>query len=245
MSATSSASAACSPWRPAAVRSADAPSRRAAALRAHRLATWCTTAGDAAGLGVDLLDPRVVRSRSRVQGGDGTDRVPVDRPDRAALLGRGQARGNGHEGRRSLEPMGHDEQVPPAGDLQGAIDRDLGRLGPGRIEIVDHLEHRGVSRGIQVRRPAPCPHACWPVNDVSAPAMGEDRQLRAEPRLSDAGPPGHHDRPPVARGCPPPVPAEPAQIRVAADQRDDRVQLRRQRRKPGRGRGFADRRRRG
>ena len=139
-------------------------------------------------------------------------------------------------GRRGLEPVGDDEQVPPARRPPAAPSIVAWAASAPAASRSSTTSSTAASAGRHPGPPAGHRRArLRPVDDVSAPAVGEDRQLRAEPRLADAR--AARTSRPSARGPrlrASPVPAEPAQLGVAADQRDDRVELRRQRRKPGR-----------
>ncbi len=193
----------------------------------------------AVGLGHDLAEGGVVRRPAGVEGGDRPDGGRVEGAEAPPLLRRRQALGERQQGRRRLEPVDHEEQVGATPDLAG--DGRCGRgegLGGG-VEVVDHGERRRPG-GRRAENVVPAAAAPGDVPHQRAGLVGRRGQLGGETRLADARCPGHHDDAAPAVTRPAPVPAQPAQLPIATDDRDDRVELGRQRRsgtRGGRGRG--------
>ena len=180
-------------------------------------------------LAEQVLDRGRLDSPAGIEGDDAPHRVDVDRADRPALLGRGQALGQGDERRRGLAAVDDEGHRGSPGDRRGPPGEGGDRVGGRGIEIVDDREDRAAGRGgedalIPVRE-AVAEADRRHEDDGRAVVVRNGRELRGETGPADAGDPGQDHVPAVAVARPTPVPPQPAQLRLAAGDRDERVEL--------------------
>ena len=190
--------------------------------------------GDAVGFGDDLPEWRVVRRAPGIQACDRADGRPVEGADGSPpLLGRKRG-GERLEWWRGLEPVDDEEQVRPTRQLDGEGRGGPRELGTPGVEVVDDREQRAICR----RGRDSLQGMAAPTLDVTNHCAGRmclRCELRCQPRLADPRLARDDDGAAAAMTGTPPVPAKPAQLGVAPDDRDDGVELGRQRRRQGRG----------